>query len=352
VILAAAVLGLLGPTELARSAVQQPGGLRNVPPTRLDPYVLTPLGTEATAIDAQGDVAVNQSTLANLFVPVSPNSPDGNLISLGTLGGTTSIGRGINDVGHVVGYSTLGSGSYRGFLWDGSAMVDIGTLGADYSSATSVSAYGHVVGSSYDTSDNEHGFLWTPHQPNGNTGSMIDLGTLGGEYSAALAVDTRGVVVGYAYTAAGAFHAFRWQSGMMTDLGTLGGSYSRANAIDDHGRIVGQAYLSGNVHAHACLWDGGVTQDLGNLGGNYSGALGIDPSGERIVGTATVPSGDGFLHYHAFLFENGTMTDLNALIPPVSGWVLEEASAVNQYGQIVGRGTLGGQPRGFLLTPR
>jgi probable HAF family extracellular repeat protein len=231
-------------------------------------------------------------------------------------------------------------------------MVDIGTLGTDYSSAAGIGVSGPIVGSAYDTSNDEHGFLWTPQRPNGNSGSMIDLGTLGGEYSAALAVDARGVVVGYAYTSAGAFHAFRWQSGVMADLGTLGGSYSRADAIDDHGRIVGQAYLPGNVQAHACMWDGGLAQDLGNLGGNYSWALGIDPSGQRIVGTATVPSGDGFLHYHALLFENGVMTDLNTLIPPGSGWVLESASGVNRYGQIVGRGTLGGQSRGFLLTPR
>jgi hypothetical protein len=43
---------------------------------------------------------------------------------------------------------------------------------------------------------------------------------------------------------------------------------------------------------------------------------------------------------------------LNDLIPPSSGWVLEYAYDVNDFGQIVGAGSLDGQPRGFLLTPR
>ena len=53
---------------------------------------------------------------------------------------------------------------------------------------------------------------------------------------------------------------------------------------------------------------------------------------------------------HAFLYSNGTMTDLNALIP--SGWTLEQANAINDAGQIVGYGyNPQGQQDAFLLTP-
>ena len=334
-----------------KAAIQHVGGRMRTTAERFEPYVITPLGTEGAAIDAQGRVAVNQGTLAYRFVPASPNSPTGTLAPLGTLGGNVSIGRGIDDLGRVVGYSTLASGSYRAFLWDGAGMVDVGTLGSDYSSGSGIDVLGSVVGSSYDASHDEHAFLWTPQRENGTAGEMIDLGTLGGEYSAALAVDG-GTVVGYAYTPAGAFHAFRWESGTMSDLGTLGGDYSRGNAIDGRGRIVGEAYLPGNAQAHACLWAGGTGRDLGDLGDNYSEALAISPDGSRIVGRATVPNGTGFLVYHAFLHENGAMVDLNTRLPPGSGWVLDGASGVNDRGQIVGSGTLGGQQRGFLLTPR
>jgi uncharacterized membrane protein len=47
-----------------------------------------------------------------------------------------------------------------------------------------------------------------------------------------------------------------------------------------------------------------------------------------------------------------TPTDLNALIPRDSGWMLETATAINDAGQIVGYGTYQGESKKiFLLTP-
>ena len=45
------------------------------------------------------------------------------------------------------------------------------------------------------------------------------------------------------------------------------------------------------------------------------------------------------------------MQDLNALIPSGSGWVLRNATAINNAGQIVGWGDVGAESHGFLLTP-
>jgi hypothetical protein len=45
------------------------------------------------------------------------------------------------------------------------------------------------------------------------------------------------------------------------------------------------------------------------------------------------------------------MLDLNNLIAPASGWVLNTARAINKSGQIVGTGTVGGHSHAFLLTP-
>jgi hypothetical protein len=55
---------------------------------------------------------------------------------------------------------------------------------------------------------------------------------------------------------------------------------------------------------------------------------------------------------HAFFVDaTGPMQDLNNLIAPGSGWVLGNASGINDLGQISGDGLIGGQGHAFLLTP-
>jgi hypothetical protein len=66
-----------------------------------------------------------------------------------------------------------------------------------------------------------------------------------------------------------------------------------------------------------------------------------------------VRSPSEFLVYHAALFRRGApVVDLNRSIPARSGWVLTEATAINDAGQIVGYGAFRGPNHGFLLTPR
>jgi hypothetical protein len=43
------------------------------------------------------------------------------------------------------------------------------------------------------------------------------------------------------------------------------------------------------------------------------------------------------------------MIDLNSLLPDNSGWQLEDATAINNNGVIVGDGTYNGQERAFIL---
>src|SRR2546422_786419 len=87
-------------------------------------------------------------------------------------------------------------------------------------------------------------------------------------------------------------------------LGALpGDSTSLAHGINDAGQVVGQ---SGWLHAF--LWDNGTMTNLGNLGGPLSAATGINNAGQ-VVGTSETPSGWS----HAFLWQNGTMIDLGTL---------------------------------------
>jgi probable HAF family extracellular repeat protein len=134
----------------------------------------------------------------------------------------------------------------------------------------------------------------------------------------------------------------------ITDLGTLGGTTTVANKINNCGEVVGTARLaSGQQHAY--LYRNGVMQDLGTLGGNLTEPAGINIRGQVVGRARNAPSGTAT---RAFLWENGVMKDLNELIPAGSGWVLLQATAINAAGQIVGNGTLNGQDRAFLLTPR
>jgi probable HAF family extracellular repeat protein len=320
-------------------------------------YNITTLGTQAFGINDNGQ-ATGWSTDAFLFTPSVRNGASGTFTDLGTLGGNFSSGRGINASGQVAGFSTNARGTYRAFLYTGGTLRDIGSLRGGTADAYGINVSGQVVG--YSTtgqvnSYNEplyHAFLWTPSKPNGKTGKMTDLGTLGGDLSIAYGVNRSGEVVGYAYNATGSFLAFLYNQGQMSSLGTLGGDWSIAYAVNDAGQIVGQAYTSNNVGAHAFLWQNGTMIDLGTLtGGNYASALAINSTGQEVVGTSTVPSNSGYLIYHAFVYEPGSMTDLNNLIPAGSGWLLQSATGVNDAGEIVGYGTYQGQQSGFLLTP-
>lgn len=89
-----------------------------------------------------------------------------------------------------------------------------------------------------------------------------------------------------------------------------------------------------------------MISDLGTLGGATSIALAVNDA-DQIVGDANIASGA----QHAFVWQEGKMTDLNALIPAGSGWVLTEAQSINNNKAIVGRGIIGGQTHAFLLTP-
>jgi uncharacterized membrane protein len=120
-----------------------------------------------------------------------------------------------------------------------------------------------------------------------------------------------------------------------------------------------------NAANHLCLWvpPGGGTayglanglNDLGNSGLSSIYPYGINnpPSGQplRVVGNASDAAGNGF----AFVWDSTTRTiqDLNTLVVNLpAGWSLTFAYGLNDLGQIVGEGTVGGVTHGFVLTPQ
>lgn len=256
---------------------------------------------------------------------------------------------GINSLGEIAAASYNIPGHGRAFLWDGSPHK-LGSLpGYPYSQARAVNDSGQVAGFA-ETGGRDRNqahvaraFLW-------QSGKMTDLGTLGGLYSAATGVNNGGQVVGKADTETfGQTHAFLWQNGEMQDLGTLGGANSLACAVSDGGTVVGCAETGVADTRHAFVWQNGAMCDLGTLPDRPSSvACGVNSTGQ-IVGYAE-PQPDS-TDKRAVLWRGGQVLDLNTLLPAHSGWVLTEARAVNDRGQIVGSGIWNGHARAFLLTP-
>ena len=109
-------------------------------------------------------------------------------------------------------------------------------------------------------------------------------------------------------------------------LGTLGGGWSAACGINDNEQVVGYSPILGG-YQHAFLYENGEMTDLGTLGGIRSIANAISESGQ-IVGYATTSSG----YNHAFLYENSLMKDLGTL-----GGSQSIAYGINNAGQVVGK---------------
>src|SRR5262249_54929707 len=114
-------------------------------------------------------------------------------------------------------------------------VIDLGTLGGSSSRGLGINSTGVVAGSSQTTGNAAtHGFYFDPGAP-----ELHDLGTLGGTNSFAEAAG--GQIVGYSNTAtAGVVRAFSY-TGTMIDLGTLGGPSSHAFGLNASGHIAGDA---------------------------------------------------------------------------------------------------------------
>jgi probable HAF family extracellular repeat protein len=308
---------------------------------------------------------------------------------LGTLGGTQSFAYGVNACGRVVGRSSIAAsdGNFHPFVGSGGPLTDIAP-DRDNGVANSINELGFVAGAisgahafiwsaasgrqdigvlsggvasaAFDINENNlvvgiseidvfgriRGFVWQQ-----STG-MQAIDTLGGSSSTAYAVNNAGTIVGSAQNASGVSHAYTLSGGVMSDLSTLGGPTSVAYGINDGGEVVGSSDIvaASGQPFHAFIWSSAAGMvDMGALGGSTrSVAFDINNAGQA-VGYSELPAGR-----HAFIYTrtNG-MSDLNDLVPG-SGWIFQEAQAINNRGQIVGIGIFESDPdhqRAFMLTP-
>ena len=118
----------------------------------------------------------------------------------------------------------------------------------------------------------------------------------------------------------------------VVDLGTIDGFAVQTvpMAINDSGQVVGLAYSGADASFpyHAFLYSNGSIQDLQTLGGSDSAARGINEAGQ-VVGYSTLPDVDGHQGpTQAFLYDGGVMQ-------PLGGGTVHAAD-INNLGQIVG----------------
>lgn len=235
------------------------------------------------------------------------------ITDLGTLGGSLSMGYGVNNNGEVVGMTlTTGDKAIRGFFYTHGKMTDLGTLGGHDSKANAVNDAGQVTGyAGIKTKGKHHAFLW-------QRGQMSDLGTSRADDSEGLAISSSGRVVGRITRSAFlSSRACLWQDGKVDTLDDSGTVGSDCTAINSSGQIAGSAReparpakgQSSNVvfySDHAVLWQSGKTSGIGDPDTATSLAYAINDSG-RIAGTTSFGKD---VPLHACFWQNGTTTNL------------------------------------------
>ena len=337
------------------------------------------------AINGQGLVAGTSSanTSGEAAFRYNPYNP-APMEDIGqSIRGVISRGFGINSTGMVVGdsafidASTADSPIRHAALFKNGSLIDLGTVKKQtFSRANSINDFDQVVGFSGPALDSpkSRAFFWSK-----STG-MIDLGTLGGAYAQAFAINDSGSITGNSQlraTDSQAIHAFLSPSPLgtgaigMRDLGTLGGPFSYGMAINAKNHVVGYSTINKvDSRVHAFWFDGTGMKDLGSLAPSSSKledqsvALGVNSS-DTVVGYTYLPAinantdpavqpGTSPVRQVAFVWSQGTMTDLNKLIGTAAEtYHLNSAMAINDNGQIVATALskATGTRRAVLLTP-
>lgn len=252
-----------------------------------------------------------------------------------------------------------------GFRWQNGTMTALPTLGGYDGFATGINNRGQIVGWAENTYHDPtcnapqvlqfEAVVWGP-----DNAIQQQLPPYGSDPDgAATAINSSGQVVGIsgqcanAIGGASALHMVLWRNHVATSLPTLGGNYwNTPMDINDNAGVTGFSDLPGDSASspnfHAFLWTaGGGTIDLGTLAGDsISEGLGINAS-DQVVGVS-------FPSSHAFIWQNGTMTDLNSLIGSNSQYVLIDAQDISDNGVITGEAQDNGTGAivAFVATPQ
>jgi probable HAF family extracellular repeat protein len=259
-----------------------------------------------------------------------------------------------------------------GAVWNDGKLTRLDTLGGNNAAAWAVNDLGIVAGFS-ETREKDptcaksltsqvfryEAVEWNPE------GKIRALRPLAGDtVSFAFAINSRGQVVGGSGLCSNtalppgpnAPHAVLWEpDGQPIDLGSLAGPGKEPNvadSINDEGEVVGGSMAKDGT-IHTFFWTRTIGMiDLGafpNAAVTVAGCCNTNNNVGQIVGFAI--DGTTF-QSRAFLWQNWTFTDLNKLkLSRYSDWDLQNASSINDAGEITGYGAIGGNTHGFLAIP-
>lgn len=301
----------------------------------------------------------------------------GSAISLGALGGpdaNSAVAWPVkNDIGLIVGISDTDEDNplgeafscwpffapgvptgkiCKGFHWQNGVMTPLPPFPGGYDSyATAANNLGQVVGWA-ENGDHDatcvvtnqrlqfRAVIWEPW---GEMKELPPLPNTGDTTTAATAINDRGEVVGISGicdVAVGRFsarHAVLWKHGVPIDLGSFGGvAWNTPTGINNEGTVVGFSDLPGDsdgtANFQAFIWKRSTgMQKLPLLPGETrAAAYGINDRGQ-IVGLSKVAGGS----YHATLWQNGRVTDLNSMTQPGAPYLIY-ANDINDRGEFAG----------------
>lgn len=275
----------------------------------------------------------------------------GSMHLLGQPGWAESVASSINNRGEISGAALLNGGRHA-VVWLPDAVDFLGQIDSFpklgmpgyFVPGTSISDNSRVVARLQTTGGKQRTALWSD-------GHAIFFGALDdGRICYGQAINHHDQIVGQVFDTNSHSRPFLWHQGNFVDLGTLGGTRASATQINDQGMITGWALPPDAKlrQAQAFVWtEANGMQSLGTLGGATSRAYDINNAGQ-IVGYSRRKDGS----LCGFLWERGTMRDLNAAVTE-SGWRLTSATAINDRSQILATATPpgGGTSRAVLLNP-
>ena len=279
-------------------------------------------------------------------------------------GATKSDAFAISAGGRIVGDNYVpvvptpyGSNEVHALYWDGvTAPTQVEPLdtvpGRDYSQALAVDAAGDVVG----LADQVGGFLYhggvlSPVGHGEGAGGGTTVGAITADGSRLLGTYSDLVSFGYylwsgsAPDAPGTKLDLTPETGVFSSLSGAGSVNGLVmNDLAGDGAVIGFKDSGGtpNVRTHYLRLPGGTEILIA------TGPASLNAVNAQHVVAGAIPVG---AIPHAATWQDGTFTDLNTLLPPNSGLVLTEATAINDAGDVAGVAvsTTTGDQVGFLL---
>jgi len=162
-------------------------------------------------------------------------------------------------------------------------------------------------------------------------GTIVRVPHLGGGDGSVRALNNAGAVTGFSFTPSNAQHAFLFSGGVLQDLGTLGGQFSEGVVLNDFGVVAGDAdQPSENDPHHAFVFRNGTMTDLSGLAVEQSSSASFINNAGDIAGVATWPGPFPGVS-RGFIYRNGQMIDIGSL-----GGGLSTIRDLNELGHAVG----------------